>query len=688
MTDARIRFSTEILRRLGEELNPSPDQSFLELVKNAYDADARHCQVELINTEKPGGAVIVSDDGDGMELEAIQGGWLVIGRSGKSMRERTRLGRIPAGSKGLGRLAALRMGSVVELSTRPRGAKLDQYRLRIDWSAYDEAPVVDDVILPIESVRRTPGTRQGTDIAVENLRTNLGRMDVKRLARAMILLADPFGDDPEGFEPVLLAPEFGDLETLVRARYFEDADYHLSADLDGNGRAHARVADGRGAELFRAKHEELAAKRKGSPYRCPEVTFHLWSFLLSKGNFEPRTASVEEVRTWLQSFGGVHIYYNGLRVAPYGNEGNDWLEMNLRRVQSPEERPGTNTSIGRILIADSAGTLRQKTDRSGFIEDEAFDEMKAFAQDAMEWMARRRLSMAEQRRAIGREQVVKRSNRSQKQVESAIAAIPKNQRETVQLAFEGYKKSRDREADQLRKEVQLYRTLSTAGITAATFAHESTGNPIKIIGQSVKAIERRARKELGDGYANLLQRPVDNISRAVDSLAVLGRAVLRLLDHSKRRIGKVDLHLVVTTVLDTFEAFLVGRDVTLEQDLCEGAPYLRGSDAAIESILANLLNNSLAAFAASGGSKRRISVRTHLEGQFWILRVSDNGPGFQDILLEDIWLPGQTTRPNGTGLGLTIVRDTAKDLGGVVEASSADDLGGAEVRIRLPILGA
>jgi signal transduction histidine kinase len=687
MTDARIRFSTEILRRLGEELNPSPDQSFLELVKNAYDADARHCRVELINTDEPGGTVLITDDGDGMELEAIQDGWLVIGRSGKSTREHTRLGRVPAGSKGLGRLAALRMGSAVKLATRPRGKSADQYHLRIDWSDFDEARVVDDVVLPIEKERRAPGTGQGTDITVENLRSHLGRLDVKRLARAMILLADPFGDDPEGFEPVLLAPEFGDLEKLVRERYFEDADYHLVADLHADGRTEARVVDWRGAELFRAKHEEVAKKRKGEPYQCPGASFHLWVFLLSRDNFEPGTATVEEVRTWLKAFGGVHIYYNGLRVAPYGNEGNDWLGMNLRRAQIPEERPGTHTSIGRVVIADREGILRQKTDRSGFIEDEAFEEMKAFAQDALDWMARRRLDVAEQRRALAREQVARRSSQSQKKIESAIATIPEDQRSAVQLAFEGYKKSRDREADQLRKEVQLYRTLSTAGITAATFAHESTGNPIKVISQSLNAIERRAKKELGGKYAGLLQKPIDNISRAVDSLAVLGRAVLRLLDHGKRRTGKVDLHQVVTTVLETFEPFLAGRDVTLEQDFCEGAPYLRGSDAAIESILANLLNNSLAAFAEGGGSGRRIRVRTGLEDKFWILRVSDNGPGFQEISLEDIWLPGQTTRSNGTGLGLAIVRDAAKDLGGTVEAFTAGDLGGAEVLIRLPILG-
>ena len=97
MNKARLRFSTEIVRRLGEELNPSLDKGVLELVKNAYDADATECRVELHNAYRPGGAVVVKDNGDGMTVEDIANGWLVLGRSTKTQRQRTRLGRIPAG---------------------------------------------------------------------------------------------------------------------------------------------------------------------------------------------------------------------------------------------------------------------------------------------------------------------------------------------------------------------------------------------------------------------------------------------------------------------------------------------------------------------------------------------------------------------------------------------------------------
>ena len=81
-----FRFSTDILRRLGEELNPSPDQGILELVKNAYDADARVCSIELSDTDRSGGTVTVTDDGDGMTAAEIRDGWLVLGRSRKKRR--------------------------------------------------------------------------------------------------------------------------------------------------------------------------------------------------------------------------------------------------------------------------------------------------------------------------------------------------------------------------------------------------------------------------------------------------------------------------------------------------------------------------------------------------------------------------------------------------------------------------
>lgn len=684
MDDASIKFATHILRRLGEELNPSVDQGIIELVKNSYDADALTCTVELDRVGGASGSVTVADDGDGMSLEQILEGWLVLGSSTKTTSKRTRLNRIPAGNKGLGRLAALRLGRKATLVTRPARSQVE-YVVEIDWTKYDKVRLVEDVQLPIIARARTE-SHSGTSVRISALRRPIGRMDVKRLARSMILLADPFGADPSGFSPVLKTSEFRDLEKLVQDRYFRDADYHLVAVLTDGG-IEAEVRDFQGRVLFGAGHEEIAVGRDGAPYRSPDSYFDLWAFTLSRQAFSTRSTSIQEVRSWIEAFGGVHLYLNGLRVAPYGNAGSDWLDMNLRRVQSPEERPSTNNSIGRVAVDDPTGKLTQKTDRGGFIEGTAFEELRFFAQDSLEWMARRRLAAAEARRGRERTAAPTQTYHARTSLREQIEKAPPEIRPNLELALERYDRVRQHEADALRREIQLYRTLSTAGITAATFAHESSGNPLKVIAQSLNAIKFRGQKALEGRYAETLANPVESIREATESLGVLSTATLRLVEADKRRVGRVDLHSTVLKVLEVFDPFLAGRDVTLEQKLSSAKPFLQGTEAAVESIVTNFLNNSLTAFEDSSNPQRLLSISSEILEDVWLFRVSDNGPGVEGIGLREIWLPGNTRRPGGTGLGLTIVRDAVADLGGTVSAEAHGELGGATFTVELAILG-
>jgi signal transduction histidine kinase len=672
---------------LGEELNPNPDHGLLELVKNSYDADARNCTIELTNTHEPGGCVEIVDDGTGMDRRTIEDEWLVLGRSLKSIRQPTpRFDRLPAGSKGLGRLAALRLGTRATLLTRPENEPNTEYELDIDWRAFDQAEVVEKVRLDIQWRRRPSRVGSGTVIRLLNLRTRITRTDVKRLARGILLLADPF-ENPTGFHPKLLATEFEDLEQLVQRRYFDDAEFRLVAEVDAQGRSRAAVTDWRGNTLYAADHAELCPRSPGKQYSCPPARFDLWAYILDTKTFSSRPTTVGEVREWLGEFGGVHLYIRGLRVAPYGNPGNDWLEMNLSRVRSPELRPGTNTSIGRIATDDPDEQFIQKTDRTGLIESDAFQELKRFATDALNWMAKRRLEERDQRRTTERAAAPRAVTVAKQVVDEAIEKLSDRTQPQVQAAFEKYDAAREREATALRKEIQLYRTLSTAGITAAVFAHESR-HPQKLIKQNALQVQRLGKELLGKKYADTLSGPVERILRQADTLQAFGDLTLSQIDHEKRRVGRVEVHDVVQKVFDAFGRFLDKRKVEPALEFDAGNPYLRASEAAIESIVTNLLANSLKAFDEAGTAKRLIVARTEITNGQLTLRMLDSGPGIEGLSTNEIWLPGETTYPNGTGLGLTIVRDTVRDLGGEVDAVKHGELGGAEIILRIPILGA
>lgn len=683
---ASFRFAPDILRRLGEELNPSLDHGVIELVKNAHDADATRCTVSLENVSSPGGTIRVTDDGDGMTAEEIVGQFLLLGRSAKSRSYRSRSGRHLAGSKGLGRLAAMRAGQRAVLITRPRVEPDAEYRLSLDWNAFENVESVDDVELQVEHRRRAEGAGSGTEIVVERLSSSVDKRDVKRLARALLLLSDPFAENPSDFRTHLNASEFRDLTDLVRRKYFDDAEYVLELSISRAGEASAFVLDWKGDALFEATHEDL--RQNSQPYMCPKSQFDLWVFILDSKRFQTRSSSLTDVRTWLGEFGGVALYVNDIRVPPYGDAGNDWLEMNLRRTRSPEERPSTNTAIGRVRVWDDQRQLVAKTDRSGIIDSREFSELRYAAMDALDWMARRRLELAERRRRTKRASKQRSSSRAQEDVEAAIDRVRNEIGEPANLAqsFESYVAARDREVERMREEVQLYRTLSTAGISAATFAHESVGGPLKILSDALPSLERR----LGSYWESLprkLAEPLHLIRFGMESLGALGTSTLSLVERDKRRRGRVEMHEVAKGVAEAYRPFVEAHDAQLELHLEDAAdPCLQGSIAAVESIIVNLLTNSLVAIPKSARSPRLVRLMTAIEGDELALSVSDTGSGIAEHSVDEIWLPGVTSSPQGSGLGLTIVKDTVTDLGGTAEVAANGELGGATFVIRLPIL--
>lgn len=160
------------------------------------------------------------------------------------------------------------------------------------------------------------------------------------------------------------------------------------------------------------------------------------------------------------------------------------------------------------------------------------------------------------------------------------------------------------------------------------------------------------------------------------------------IEHEKRRPSRVDIHSVIRNVVNTFQPFLDARKIHVQERLCEGSPYLHASEAALESILTNFVNNSVAAFERSSSGSRQISISTEVADGRLLWHFSDSGPGIEGIGKNEIWLPGRTTTKNGTGLGLSIVRNTVSDLGGEVSVREHGELGGADFLVVLPILGA
>lgn len=707
--ESQLRFAPDILIRLGEELVPHADLGVMELVRNAYDADARDCWLNLTVADTPGGTLVVSDNGDGMTAEQLAYGFLLIGKSAKTTDPTTREGRRKVGEKGLGRIAALRLGTEVEIRTRSRDEPGIEHALTIDWKAVDAAEAVEDIQFSISSQATNSG--QGTDVEIRDLRQALTDADADRLARALLLLSGPFKQDTN-FQIHCDAPGFRALSDLLGDPPLQWCEYHLVADLDEQGRVSATLYNWRGEAEFQGEHNKIAVinrKRNSQallPFDAPVAHFEMWMFNLNPGaSKEPRFVGQDTklLRRWLKQVGGVHLYHRGLRVQPYGDRGNDWLGLNLRRAGSPELRPSTNTSLGRVQVDDPAGRLIPKTDRSGFAENQAFADLQTFINCALDWAANERLQQREQNR-VGAE---KRARDKRREAEDRFNQVLKSIQpdpdapaldigDTAML--EQLSDSAIELVDALQKEnraqhedLTLYRNMATVGTSTAVFAHEAL-RPAKRIITELKTIARRTRKWISDDvYEEQLSDSVNTARESALTLETFAQLPLSLVRKKKREPGPVDIDRTCEDVVKLFARHLGERAITVEFDLdTEGTPvYTTVAD--MESIVSNLLANAAHAFIRGDAPDRRrvIRIRTrpekHNDEPGIALYIDDSGPGIKDISLGSIWLPGKSTRDNGTGLGLTIVRDVVADLGGTQAAAEHGELGGAGFRIWLPV---
>ena len=179
--DNQFDINPHVIRQLGEELVPDEMTALMELIKNAYDADASFVKID-INTEgvyteeqltypTHKGYIVVEDSGIGMDDTTIEKSWLTISYSNKragvdGIKKKTKKDRTPLGDKGLGRLSTQRLADYCEIFTTPEGGS-NRYHVAFDWREFDKVERLSQVPVKVES---TPaGTLKGTKLVLTNL---------------------------------------------------------------------------------------------------------------------------------------------------------------------------------------------------------------------------------------------------------------------------------------------------------------------------------------------------------------------------------------------------------------------------------------------------------------------------------------------------------------------------------------
>ena len=192
MSNEKPHFKTRarLLCQLGEQLIKSESIALLELVKNAYDADASFCDVKIKNIENEEEcSIIIEDDGAGMDLATLQNVWLEIGTDNKQESKRNgrkspKYGRTSLGEKGIGRLGVHRLGRNIELISRMEQGK--ECVLKIDWDEIENSRYIEDFPIYLEERNaKTFKETHGTKIIIKKVRKPWLRGDVRNVARGI-----------------------------------------------------------------------------------------------------------------------------------------------------------------------------------------------------------------------------------------------------------------------------------------------------------------------------------------------------------------------------------------------------------------------------------------------------------------------------------------------------------------------
>lgn len=212
----------------------------------------------------------------------------------------------------------------------------------------------------------------------------------------------------------------------------------------------------------------------------------------------------------------------------------------------------------------------------------------------------------------------------------------------------------------------------------AHLAHEFRTPLTAIEGYAENLLEEVPKNLRAD--LEIILKNTKRLSKLLKDLQVLSRLELQGIPEEDFEI--LDLKEVIYAALEVLFPEASKKDLNLRFVPPAKPVLLRGSFDDLLRALTNLLENAIK-FSPPG---TEVKVDLYEEGAYWVIQVSDQGPGISDSEKERIFerfYKGKGNGPKGTGLGLAIVKHVAKAHGGKVEVKST--LGkGSIFRLSLP----
>jgi signal transduction histidine kinase len=255
----------------------------------------------------------------------------------------------------------------------------------------------------------------------------------------------------------------------------------------------------------------------------------------------------------------------------------------------------------------------------------------------------------------------------------------------VMLIDASTRKRAELEAEAHRAEAAHAARGATLGELAAGLAHE-LNQPLAAILTNVQASQRLLASE--PLRIELLRDILGDIAADDVRAAEIIRRMRALLKKGQRDVQPLDLSQLVGDVLRLVASDAILRRVRIHPRLEPDLPGIVGDRVQLQQVILNLVVNGLESMSEIAPGHRHLTIRTAQPDTEWVeVTVEDTGPGISEEILERIYEPFFSTKPEGLGMGLSICRSIAEAHGGRLQASN-NPAGGGIFVFALPVAGA
>ncbi|MGB6153693.1 MAG: ATP-binding protein, partial [Pricia sp.] len=436
-----FKAKSHILSLLGDELIGSDSLAIFELVKNSYDADAEQVKITFENLNTADQKIIVEDDGQGMTYDKIKDVWLTIGtdfKRGRNRKVSEIFERVSFGNKGVGRLAVHKLAKVAHLETQAVGEKFS-HNLTIDWQ---ELISSKEFIQELEvKINKGPSLFEkgyGTKITLSNLTTqNWTKKSLRDLVRKIENIKNPFAEFPDfdveincndhhqqWIEEVKTSNEILDdslyqFDFEITPRLNEDnelieEDFALVKwNYRFNPPKQTNVSRNTKSSEDITKEAKANVLPIGEIFKDIDGETHFNKFLRNqdlnkigtiKGKFFVFNQNssilkmrfggqINGVKNYIKENSGVRIYRDDIRVYNYGESFDDWLSLDLDKIQRAGDHFGKKVTVGAIELnlKESIDGLIEKTNREGFTDNKFYRKFQLLIKEVFRFFEREAL---------------------------------------------------------------------------------------------------------------------------------------------------------------------------------------------------------------------------------------------------------------------------------------------------------